>query len=113
MVRSILNDTINYKENKALEKVDMVEHDAPLYHIEMYGVTLKIAIGKINKTYDDVYYAPIYIIFRNKVKMQIGVYEFQKDDLDELTDEDSDITIEKLTPLLFICNQYSSYFKKI
>ena len=101
MVRSILNDTINYKENKALEKVDMVEHDAPLYHIEMYGVTLKIAIGKINKTYDDVYYAPIYIIFRNKVKMQIGVYEFQKDDLDELTDEDSDITIEKLTPLLY------------
>ena len=101
MVRSILNDTINYKENKALEKVDMVEHDAPLYHIEMYGVTLKIAIGKINKTYDDVYYAPIYIIFRNKVKMQIGVYEFAKDDLDELTDEDSDIAIEKLTPLLY------------
>ena len=101
MVRSVLNDTINYKENKALEKVDMVDHDAPLYHIEMYGVTLKIAIGKINKTYDDVYYVPIYIIFRNKVKMQIGVYEFAKDDLDELTDEDSDITIEKLTPLLY------------
>ena len=101
MVRSVLNDTINYKENKALEKVDMVDHDAPLYHIEMYGVTLKIAIGKINKTYDVVYYVPIYIIFRNKVKMQIGVYEFQKDDLDELTDEDSDITIEKLSPLLY------------
>ena len=103
MVRSILNESINYKENKKLEKVDMIEHEAPLYHIEMYGVTIKIAIGKINKTYEsyNVYYVPIYIIFRNKVKMQIGVYEFEKDILDEITDADADIEIEKLSPLLY------------
>ena len=103
MVRSNLNDAINYKENRGLEKVDMVDHDAPLYEIEMYGVTIKIATGKINRTHESfgVYYIPIYIILKKKVKMQIGVYEIEKDMLDELTDEEGDVKIEDLTPLLY------------
>ena len=61
MVRSNLNDAINYTENRKLEKTDMIDHDAPLYEIEMYGVTIKIAIGKLKRKHESigVYYLPI------------------------------------------------------
>ena len=65
--------------------------------------TIKIAIGKLNRKHESfgVYYLPIYIILKKKVKMQIGVYELEKDLINDLTDEDGDIKIEDLTPLLY------------
>ena len=103
MVKSELSDYVNYKEKRNLEKNDMLDFEAPLYEISMYGVPLKIATGQLNKTFETykVYYVPIYVIFNKKVKMQIGLYELEKDSLSDLTDEDGDIRIEDLTPLLY------------
>jgi len=102
MVKSIINPEVNYKEARKLETIDIKYH-APVYHIDMYGITVRISIGQLNKQFEQrgILYVPIYLIYKKKVKLQIGVYELEKSAFDDMTDEDGDLRIETLTPLLY------------
>ena len=103
MVLSRINNKITFQEDKFLEKEDK-GFAASLYEIEINGNNIIIALGDIKYKFidDGVLYAPIYLIIDDKVSMQIGVYEFESENLMDLLDEDGDLDIEKLNdPLLY------------
>ena len=68
MVKSIITPEVNYKEARKLETTDIKYH-APMYHIDMYGITVRISIGQINKQFEQrgILYVPIYLIYKKKV----------------------------------------------
>merc|ERR1711871_1481068 len=49
----------------------------------------------------NIIYYPIYLIKKNTVDTQIGIYEIISDQLPSLLDEDGDLDIDSLEPLLF------------
>jgi len=101
MVKSKLDDSINYPEIKSLETEDQ-EYDADLFEAEILGVDSIIAIGQAKYTFIDnnIIYYPVYIIKDERVDSQIGVYEIFSDMQPSILDEDGDIDITRLGPLL-------------
>ncbi len=102
MVKSLINSEIEYTENRGLHEDDKL-HDAALYEIRMYDFNLLIAIGKPKNTFKQqgVTYYPIYAIKQNIVKKQIGVYEILNDDIPSTLDNEGDLDLIKLEPLLY------------
>ena len=102
MVNSKLNPVINYVENKGLDPEDM-EFDAQPWEVTMLDEDITIALGnpKYQHVKKNVIYYPIYLIKNNKVDTQIGIYEIISDQLASLLDEDGDLDIDSLEPLLF------------
>ena len=101
MVNSKLNPEINYVENKGLDPEDL-EFDAQPWEVTMLGEDITIALGNPKYQYSkNIIYYPIYLIKNNTVDSQIGVYEVIADQLPSLLDEDDDLDIDALEPLLF------------
>ncbi len=102
MVNSKLNPEINYIENKGLDPEDL-EFDAQPWEVTMLGEDITIALGnpKYKFVKKNIIYYPIYLIKNNKVDTQIGIYEIISDQLASLLDEDGDLDIDSLEPLLF------------
>ena len=104
MVKSILNSNINYIENRKLYNEDK-SYDAPLFEYELdNGKTIIIAVGQAKYKYieDDVIFFPIYYIKNDKVDHQIGLYEIESDEIENMLDSDGDIDISNMgEPLLY------------
>ena len=102
MVKSILDNTINYPEIKKLDKDDL-EFDATVYEIEILGITQEIALGQAKYSFiqKNIIYYPIYLVVKDKVDSQIGLYEILADREPNILDEDGDIDIERLNEPLF------------
>ena len=103
MVKSRLDDSINYNETKELLHDDKMM-DVTLYEITILGRTVEIALGNIKYTFIDknIQYFPIYLIKNERVKSQIGVYEITSDKAMILFDEEGDIDISVLgEPLIY------------
>lgn len=101
MVNSKLNETINYQEFKSLSEEDKT-HEASLYELYVYGLPVVIALGLPKFTFIDkkIVYYPVYIIKNDKVNSQIGVYEIMSNNQPGILDEDGDVDITRLGPLL-------------
>jgi len=115
MVLSRINDKINYIEEHSIDKEDK-GFNASLYKIEVKELEPIIAMGDIKYKFidDGVLYSPIYLIINNKVGSQIGIYEFDSENLMDLLDEDGDLDIEKLDdPLLYKFVSYEYLKQKI
>ena len=102
MVNSKLNPEINYLENRGLDPEDL-EFDAQPWEVNMLGEDITIALGNPKYKYvkQNIIYYPIYLIKNDQVDTQIGVYEIISDQLPSLLDEDGDLDIDSLEPLLF------------
>jgi len=103
MVKSKLDDSIVYTENKKLD-IDDINYDATLYEIGLMGHKILIALGKPKYTYIDknIEYYPIYLLKKNRVISQIGIYEIMSNTLPDLLDADGDINLEyTYDPLLY------------
>lgn len=103
MVKSLLDDTINYTEAKMLDKADK-DFEASTYEIPLFDIDVMIAIGQPKYAFVErnIIYYPIYLVKNNKVDTQIGVYEIKSSELPSLIDEDGDINLELLSePLLY------------
>lgn len=102
MVKSLINGEIEYSENRGLYQDDKL-YEAPLYEIRMYDINLLISIGKPKNLFqkEGISFYPIYVIKRNVVKKQIGVYEILNDDIASSLDEQGDLNIIKYEPLLY------------
>ena len=111
MVQSLLNPSINYPEIKILDKDD-IDYDATLYQSNILGVNdVKIALGQPKYSFieSDIIYFPIYLVINDLFNSQIGVYEIFSTQLPNITDEDDDVDLDKLSnPLI-----YSFVTKKI
>jgi len=110
MVQSKLNTTVNYPEINTLDPEDK-EHDADLYELIVKGVECIIALGlpKFAFIEKDIVYYPVYIIKDERVDAQIGVYEIMSTQQPAVLDEDGDVDISKLGPLLLYSYVDSKY----
>jgi len=103
MVSSKINKEINYVENKNIDLEDKGYH-SNLYEIYIEDIPIIIALGKQKYTYQSkkVLFYPIYLIIKNKIKAQIGVYEITSGQALNVLDEDGDIDLHKMgKPLLY------------
>lgn len=110
MVKSKLNSTVNYPEINTLDPEDK-EHDADLYEMIVKGVDCVIALGLPKFAFIEkvIVYYPVYIIKNERVDAQIGVYEITSTQQPDVLDEDGDVDISKLGPLLLYSYVDSKY----
>jgi len=104
MVVSQLIDSIEYEENKGIEKTDN-DLEVSLYKIKLYETDVLIALGKINNKYKkyNVSFASVYLVLDEKEKIyQIGVYEFFHSEKENYKDDEGDLDITLFEgPLLY------------
>lgn len=106
MVKSILNSSITYVEDKGISSDDL-EKDGQLYEYDISpGLTVYLAVG--NYRYDhtatkNIIYFPIYLVKDGeKIVSQIGVFEMMSVDLPNVLDAESDVDLNSLNdPLLY------------
>jgi hypothetical protein len=106
MVKSILNSSITYAEDKGISSDDL-EKDGQVYEYDVdAGLTVHLAVG--NYRYDhtankNIIYFPIYLVKDGeKIVSQIGVFEMMSIDLPNVLDSESDIDLNALNdPLLY------------
>ena len=116
MVLSKIDKTISYPELKKVDPAD-IDYESDLYQIEVNGIPIIIAIGKIKDTFEDknVSFIPIYLVKYNDKVIQIGVYEFISSERLNYTDSNLNLDIEKLNePLIynFVNNMMLERLKK-
>ena len=103
MVVSKLNNTITYVERRAINDDDK-GYLSCLYEIDILDHNVVICVGKEKHQYSNskgITYYPIYLVADNKLKAQIGVFEMLSKDVIAHIDDDGDVLIEDLEPLLF------------
>jgi hypothetical protein len=103
MVKSLLDDTIDYPEAKILDKADK-DFEASIYEISLFDMDVFIALGQPKYSFveKNIIYYPVYLVKNQKVDIQIGLYEINSSDLPSLMDEDGDINLALLNePLLY------------
>jgi hypothetical protein len=106
MVKSILNPSITYAEDKGIS-ADDVDKDGQLYEYEIIGgLTVHLAVGnyKYDHTADkNIIYFPIYLVKDGeKIVSQIGVFEMMSVDLPNVLDKESDVDLNALNdPILY------------
>ena len=103
MVVSELKNKINYSEVKKIDTND-VELNATQYVCKTHDTKCLVAVGNVNKKYENegVFYISLYLVNGKKVLSRVGVFEFDKDEESILYDAEGDIDINKLEdPLLF------------
>jgi predicted NAD-dependent protein-ADP-ribosyltransferase YbiA (DUF1768 family) len=102
MVKSKINENINYHEYSHLEKEDF-NYNTPLYNLKILGITVIIGVGQLNYRYSKRYgvvYVPMYLFNANyEFIKQIGLYEMSTNEIK--MDQSGDIEINKLKPLLY------------
>lgn len=115
MVKSVLDPTLHYPEEAKISDLDKGKATA-LYEIEIHGQTVVIGLGSANTNHyasggTGITHYPIYLFADNKIKARIGVYEMLTSEVLKYVDEEGDILIDDLEPLLF---KYvtSNYIKK-
>jgi hypothetical protein len=95
MVKSILDKTVEYAENPAIEQDDL-NYEASLYQVSFLNKAMVFALGQPKYTYKGLVYYPIYLS-----DTQIGVYEILSSAQPNILDEDGDVDLNKLPPPLF------------
>lgn len=104
MVVSVLNNNISYPEIKNVDFEDLnVLSDT--YQLLIKDVEVIVALGRVKNTYESesVLYFPIYLVNKLNNVEQIGVYEINANEINDLTDEDGNLDIENLdqSPLIY------------
>ena len=104
MVVSVLNNNISYPEIKNVDFEDLnVLSDT--YQLVIKDVEVIVALGHVKNTYESesVLYFPIYLVNKENNVEQIGVYEINVNEIDDLTDKDGNLDIENLDqfPLIY------------
>lgn len=104
MVLSQIDDTVTYPELKTINENDKGK-EVTMFKLNLLGVDVVIAIGDLKFDYakNDILFVPVYLIVDEKDKIyQIGIYEFQNGEYENLLDSDGDLNISKIEgPLLY------------
>ena len=101
VVSNIINE-IKFKEDKNVEKHDK-NTLVSMFRINLFDIDVNISVGMVNTSlYDNVYFAPVYLVLNENVQVKIGIYEFLAEDYTNLLDKDNDLDIAYIEgPLLF------------
>lgn len=96
MVASQIKPEIEYNESKKIDAED-INYTTSIYEVEILGKRVVIGIGKIKHTYTgkNILYYPVYLVSKDVVKSQIGIFELESKDFANYNDEENIIDIEK------------------
>ena len=88
MVKSLLDDNLDYPESKLIEQED-TNYNAPLFEGEILGIVIIIAIGQGKHEHSEkgIVYYPIYLIKNDLVQQKIGVYELLASNISKTIDD--------------------------
>lgn len=106
MVKSILNPSITYADEKGISADDL-DKDGQVYEYDIEtGLTVHLAVGNYRYDYTadkNIIYFPIYLVKDGeKIVSQIGLFEMMSIDLPNVLDSESDIDLNALNdPLLY------------
>jgi predicted NAD-dependent protein-ADP-ribosyltransferase YbiA (DUF1768 family) len=102
MVVSNIIQNVTFKEDKSVEKHDK-KTEVSIFRITLLDIDVNVSVGKVNTSlYDDIYFAPVYLVLNENVQVKIGIYEFLAEDYTTLLDADNDLNIAYIEgPLLF------------
>jgi predicted NAD-dependent protein-ADP-ribosyltransferase YbiA (DUF1768 family) len=98
MVVSKIDESIVYPDIRSIDTSD-VGYDANLYEMELLpSINGIIALGNVKYKFSEknVLFIPVYLINKDEITIQIGVYEFASALYPNLLDEDNDFDISKL-----------------
>jgi len=102
--KSRIHTQIEYKPMRAILPEDC-DVELSVYEIFYFDTDFIIALGKPKYTFSTkgVVHVPIYFVPSNtrESKVQIGVYEYRKDQAIEILDKDGDIDVNQLVPIFY------------
>lgn len=102
-----MNRSIHYDQNRDLEDDD-IGHESNIYEITLYDRKHLIAVGKERKVPEKkhAYYVPVYLVYKNRVKSQIGAFEFEsaeknaKARIQSFLDKEGELDLNRLGDLI-------------
>ena len=104
MLKSRIHPQVEYESKRMVHPEDC-RVELSVYELNGFGKDFLVALGKpkYNFASKGVHYVPIYFVPSNTKndKVQIGVYEYEKDRSLEILDTDGDIDIEQLVPIFY------------
>lgn len=111
MVKSSLNESINYNESKKIDEED-IGYASTTYDTTLLGIPLELAIGKEKYTYSkyDVVYYSLYLVMYEEPIARVAVFEIESNKLINILDEDGDIDLTKGKIIPIVSD---TYLKKI
>ena len=103
MLQSIIDDTIEYIEDKEIEEYDKGK-EVSLFEMEIFGIKMILAVGMVKNFFKskNILYVPVYVIVSKDNVEKIGYYEFYSNSISEILDADGDLDLSIMEgPLLF------------
>ena len=102
MVVSKIDKSVHYEERRTINEEDK-GYACSLFETEILGKNVVITIGNENHRFGakNIAFFPIYLVANNQIKSQIGVFEMKTGEVIQNMDEDGEINIENMEPLLF------------
>ena len=102
MVESNIVENVKFKEDKMVEIHDK-NTEVSIFRIQLFNNDVNVSLGRVNThSYNDIYFAPVYLVLNENVQVKIGIYEFAAEDYSSLLDDDNDLDIAYIDgPLLF------------
>ena len=109
MVKSHLEDKVNYNETKDIEDED-VEYSAPLYDYKLFGKDIEIGLGKQKHTFSryGIVFFPVYLIVNDEQVAKIGIFEVKDSDLINIIDDEGDVQLNKTGLIFFVSKEFLS-----
>lgn len=108
MSNSIKSKGIHFEQSRDLDDID-IGYESNLYEITIFGRIHTVATGKHRKVPDlrHTYYVSIYLIYKGRVKAQIGAFEFESSDKSEkaqiqpFLDKEGDLDLNRFSDMIF------------
>ncbi len=104
MLKSRIHPQVEYESKRMVHPEDC-RVELSVYELNGFDKDFLVALGKpkYNFASKGVHYVPIYFVPSNTKndKVQIGVYEYEKDRSLEILDTDGDIDIDQLVPIFY------------
>lgn len=104
MLKSRIHPQVEYESKRIVHPEDC-RVELSVYELNGFGKYFIVALGKpkYNFASKGVHYVPIYFVPSNTKndKVQIGVYEYEKDRSLEILDTEGDIDIDQLVPIFY------------
>ena len=102
MVKSIINESIQYKESRQVDEEDL-GYSSQIYGYDLFNKRIEFVTGKEKYlfTNKNVIYFPLYLIINDKPISKIGIFEIDSQKLIHALDEDGDIDFSNGNILFF------------
>ena len=102
--KSRIHPMIEYEPKRNIYPEDC-NVELAVYELDDFNTNFLVALGKPKYIFSErgVHYVPIYLVPSNikEPKVQIGIYEYEKDRSVDILDLEGDIDIDKVTPIFY------------